>query len=54
MAYKELTFKIMRCAMEVHNAVGNGFQEARPLGVEMTTQGIGYSREHEMRIDYEE
>lgn len=25
--YSELTGKIIGCAMEVHNAMGNGFQE---------------------------
>jgi GxxExxY protein len=55
MKYKELTYKIIGCAMEVHRHLGNGFQEViyqRALAIEMTTQGIEYSREHEMQIQY--
>ena len=55
MKYKELTYKIIGCAMEVHKHLGNGFQEViyqRALAIEMTTQGIEYSREHEMQIQY--
>jgi len=55
MKYKELTYKIIGCAMEVHKYLGNGFQEViyqRPLEIEMSSQGINYSREHEMQISY--
>ena len=55
MQYKELTYKIIGCAMEVHKKLGNGFQEViyqRALAIEMTMQGIEYSREHEMHIEY--
>lgn len=41
--------------MEVHKHLGNGFQEViyqRALAIEMTTQGIEYSREHEMQLQY--
>jgi GxxExxY protein len=51
----ELTGKIIGCAMEVHKYLGNGFQEViyqRCLAIEMTKQGIVYSREHEMEIFY--
>jgi GxxExxY protein len=53
--HSELTRKIIGCAMEVHNVLGNGFQEViyqRALGIEMTQQGINFSREHEMDIFY--
>lgn len=55
MKHKELTYKIIGCAMEVHKHLGNGFQEViyqRALAIEMTSQGIDFSREHEMQIQY--
>ena len=51
----ELTGKIIGCAMEVHRIMGNGFQEVvyqRCLAIEMTQQGIAFSREHEMDLIY--
>jgi GxxExxY protein len=51
----ELTGKIIGCAMEVHRILGNGFQEViyqRALAIEMTKQGLTFSREHEMEIFY--
>ena len=51
----ELTGKIIGCAMEVHRILGNGFQEViyqRALAIEMASQGISFSREHEMDILY--
>ncbi|MGK7930788.1 MAG: GxxExxY protein [Microcystaceae cyanobacterium] len=51
----ELTGKIIGCAMEVHRTLGNGFQEViyqRALAIEMTHQGLSFSREHEMDIFY--
>ncbi len=55
MKHKDLTYKIIGCAMEVHKTLGNGFQEViyqRALAIEMASQGINYSREHEMHIEY--
>lgn len=51
----ELTGKIIGYAMEVHRILGNGFQEViyqRALAIEMASQGISFSREHEMDILY--
>ncbi|MFP5043013.1 GxxExxY protein [Parasediminibacterium sp. JCM 36343] len=51
----ELTGKIIGCAMEVHRILGNGFQEViyqRALAKEMALQGLVFSREHEMKINY--
>jgi len=51
----ELTGKIIGCALEVHKTLGNGFQEViyqRALEIEMTQQGLTFSREHEMDIFY--
>lgn len=53
--YSKLTSKIIGCAMTVHSALGNGFQEViyqRALEIEMADQGINFSREHEMPIYY--
>ncbi len=51
----ELTHKIIGCAMQVHNTLGNGFQEViyqRALAIEMTFQGLSFEREKEMPIFY--
>ena len=53
--HSELTGKIIGCAMEVHTALGNGFQEViyqRALAIEMAQQGLKFSREHEMDLFY--
>ncbi len=53
--YSELTSKIIGCAMKVHSAMGNGFQEViyqRAMVIEMSDEGIGFSREHEMPVYY--
>jgi len=53
--YSELTSKIIGCAMAVHRAYGNGFQEViyqRALKIELADNGIAFSREHEMPIYY--
>ena len=50
-----LTGKIIGCAMEVHKFFGNGFQEViyqRALAIEMSSQSLTFSREHEMEIFY--
>ncbi|MCC6461312.1 MAG: GxxExxY protein [Saprospiraceae bacterium] len=53
--YSELTAKIIGCAMKVHAALGNGFQEViyqRAMAIEITDEGIDFSREHEMPVYY--
>jgi GxxExxY protein len=53
--YSALTGKIIGCAMEVHKFLGNGFQEViyqRSLEIEMKSQGLKFSREFVMPIDY--
>ncbi|MBX2896626.1 MAG: GxxExxY protein [Cyclobacteriaceae bacterium] len=55
--YSELTGKIIGCAMEVHNILGNGFQEViyqRALACEMQLQGLSFHREFEMPIHYKQ
>lgn len=53
--YSELTSKIIGCAMTVHKALGNGFQEViyqRALEIEMRLAEINFNREFEMPIFY--
>jgi len=55
--YSELTEKIIGCAMKVHSALGNGFQEViyqRALEIEMADEGISFNREYEMPIYYKQ
>jgi GxxExxY protein len=55
--YKELTGKIIGCAMEVHKILGCGFQEKiyqRALYYEMCQQQIMSVREYDMDIFYKE
>lgn len=55
--YSELTGRIIGCAIEVHKALGNGFQEViyqRALAKEMMLQGLSFSREHVMPVFYKE
>lgn len=51
----KITHKIIGCAMEVHNTLGNGFQEViyqRCLSIEFNKNGIDHQREVEMPIFY--
>lgn len=51
----KITHKIIGCAMEVHNTLGNGFQEViyqRCLSIELNEKGIEHQREVEMPIVY--
>lgn len=55
--YSDLTAKVIGCAMTVHRALGNGFQEViyqRALEIEMGLSEIGFQREFEMPIFYRE
>ena len=52
----ELTYKIIGCAMKVHNTLGNGFQEViyqRCLAIELDKASLEFLREEEMPIFYE-
>lgn len=51
----DLTGKVIKCAIEVHNRLGNGFQEViyqRALAIEFDLQNISYEREFEMPLYY--
>lgn len=57
MKHKELTGKIIKCAMTVHSTLGNGFQEViyqRALAMEMRYNELEFIREMEMPIHYRE
>jgi len=52
----ELTYKVIGCAMKVHNTLGNGFQELiyqRCLSIELAKAGVGFTREKEHVIFYD-
>lgn len=54
--YKDITEKIIGCAMKVHRTLGNGFQEViyqRALEKEFFTNKIIFEREKDMDIYYE-
>ena len=51
----KITHSIIGCAMEVHNILGNGFQEVvyqRALSIEMNLRNIEQQREFEMPLSY--
>jgi GxxExxY protein len=53
--YKVMTHSIIGCAMEVHKALGNGFQEViyqRALEIEFVLNNIEFQRELSMPIYY--
>ncbi len=53
----ELTYKIIGCAMKVHNKLGNGFQEViyqRCLAIELEREQIIFGREVEQTIYYDD
>jgi GxxExxY protein len=55
MKYEELTHKIIGCAIRVHTALGNGFQEViyqRAMVIELTDSDIVFNREFEMPVYY--
>lgn len=53
--FKELTHKIIGCAMEVHRVLGPGFQEYiyhRALAIEIRNAGIKFEEEFELPVFY--
>lgn len=53
----ELTYKIIGCAMKVHNTMGPGFQEViyqRCLAIELERADLGFQREKEQTVFYED
>ena len=51
----KLTYQIIGCALEVHNILGNGFQEViyqRCLALEMESARLSFGREVEQPIYY--
>jgi GxxExxY protein len=53
--FNDCTGKVIGCAMRVHAALGNGFQEViyqKALQIEMGIAGLSFMREMEMPIFY--
>jgi len=53
--YSDITEKIIGAAMEVHNTLGNGFQEViyqRALAIELIENNLAFVREQEMPVFY--
>ena len=52
----DLTYRIIGCAMKVHNTIGCGFQEViyqRCLAIEMSRAGLSFGREVDIQIFYD-
>lgn len=57
MKKNDLIYKIIGCAMKVHNTLGPGFQEViyqRCLAIELERAGLGFVREQEHTIYYDD
>ena len=55
--YRDITKKIIGCAMKVHSKLGSGFQEViyqRALAIELSKANLEFQREMEMDIFYDE
>ena len=55
--FEDTTYKIIGCSMNVHNTLGNGFQEIiyqRCLAIELKKAGLTFQREKEQEIYYQE
>lgn len=55
--YSEITRRIIKCSLTVHNEIGNGFQEViyqRALAIEMRHNNLGFAREFEMPVLYKD
>lgn len=53
--YSDITERIIKCAFNVHNTIGAGFQEViyqRALAIELDYEKLNYIREQEMPIYY--
>jgi GxxExxY protein len=56
MINNDLTYKIIGCAMKVHNKMGPGFQEViyqRCLAIELERAGLSFAREQEQPVFYD-
>ena len=55
--YKDESFKIVGCAMEVINILGHGFNEKvyeRAMAVELGLQNINFLQQNKFNVDYKE
>ena len=56
MQKNDLTYKIIGCAIKVHNTMGPGFQEViyqRCLAIELGRAGLSFKREQDQIVYYE-
>lgn len=54
--YRELSFRIVGCAIAVHKVLGPGFSEAvyeRALEIELKKRGMEFERQKRFRVAYE-
>src|SRR5688572_23302876 len=54
--YKDVTRKIIGCAMKVHNKMGSGYREiiySRCLAIELERAGLEFESEVECKIEYD-
>ncbi len=52
----DITYRVIGCAMKVHNTIGNGFPEViyqRCLAIELEKEGLIFSREVNHDIFYD-
>lgn len=55
--HSELTGRIIKCSMSVHNYLGCGFPEViyqRALAYELSLEGLSFAREVEMEVFYKD
>ena len=55
--YSDITSKVIKCAFNVHNILGCGFQEIvyqRALAIELELEGVNFIREQEMPVYYKD
>ena len=56
MEKEDLTYKIIGCAIKVHNTMGPGFQEViyqRCLAIELARAGLAFHQEQEQTVYYD-
>jgi len=53
--YRELSFRLVGCALQVHKSLGPGFPEAvyeRALDLELRKRGLSFERQKTYRVTY--
>ena len=55
--HSEITGRIIKCSIKVHNKMGSGFKEhiyQRALMIELEKERLNFVREHEMDVYYDD